>query len=162
MSFSLSSLQADSVPFDLGDGEKIFFRSAKEFDLQEYAAWQRLNRSFQNIAKQRDKAKTEQQQAHVEKKNVKLCKEMVFLVLPDIPTAVKDNLTPSQFDSLAGMCINVASGRHSNQLVDEDDAVKIKDAYPDLPDGFVRGLSRLQASLLLPEPEEETPVLEGN
>jgi hypothetical protein len=151
---SLDGLQADKVPFELGDGKTIFFRMVRDFDLQEYAAWQRLQtKTFPNIKKRRETAVTDDQFAKAEAKNRVACVETVNLVLPDLPTDTLDALTPGQLDNLASMCIQVATGRYNNSQVGPDDISAIQEQYPDLPVSFINSLSKRQSALLLPEKE---------
>jgi len=153
MGYSLNRLQAGRVPFDLGDGITVYFRGKKEFDLQEYAAWQRLNKRFRDIAKQRAAARGEEQAARVEQRNLTLCQEMIALVLPDFPSDAMAGLTPGQLDNLAGICINVASGTYAEGAPDDEDVTAVKDLYPELSHDFVHTLRRFQVEMLLPEPE---------
>lgn len=163
MTLSLGSLQEyQQEPFDLGNGSTIYFRNAKQFDVQEYAAWNRLQRDLQGIGEKRKKAQTEQHYSYVEDKNLTLCRELIALVLPDIPKDTMDNLTASETDRLAAVCLAVASGRYHKGLVDEDVAREIENHYPSLPGEFIRSLTRNQAQKLLPVVQDETAVSEGN
>ena len=91
MSFSLANLQPDGEPFDLGD-RVIYFRNKQDFDLQELAAWQRLQKTVQNVVKMREKAQSEQQHVSASAKSYEAAKEIINLVLPDLPGKTFESL----------------------------------------------------------------------
>jgi len=153
--FSVNTIKSLQVPFDLGNGELIYFKTAKDFDYSEYAEWQRLQTALPKISTRRQKAKNDNAQISAEKKNKELCTAMVNLCLPELKGDFIEGLTVGQLDKLAAICINVASGRYANGLLDNpDDVQKIMDSH-DLPYEFVSSLTRKQAQILIDLPEKE-------
>jgi len=154
MTFSLKSLAPEREPFELGDGRTIYFRNKADFDLQELAAWERLRKTLNNVAKMREKSTSEEQHAHATKKSDKAAREMIALVLPDLPSDA--GLSAGQTDQLAAICINVASGMYAGSMGTEDEKTAVAEQYPNLPEAFIDVLSRRQIRLLItPEPEPE-------
>jgi len=154
MAFSLSNLQPDREPFDLGD-RIIHFRNKQDFDLQELAAWQRLQKTVQNVVKMREKAQNEQQHVSASAKSYEAAKEIINLVLPDLPGKTFESLTAGQVDHLASMCITVASGVMRQSAASPELQAMVMARYPDLPEAFVSALTHGQCQMLLPENEPE-------
>jgi len=154
MAFSLSNLQPDREPFDLGD-RIIHFRNKQDFDLQELAAWQRLQKTVQNVVKMREKAQSEQQHVSASAKSYEAAKEIINLVLPDLPGKTFESLTAGQVDHLASMCITVASGVMRQSAASPELQAMVMARYPDLPEAFVSALTHGQCQMLLPENEPE-------
>lgn len=150
--FTLDQLHSDKVVFRFGENE-IYFRTTKDFDFQEYAAWQRLQKELVKITDLRKKAKTDDQYARAEKKNQTLCREVVALCLPEFPSNELENLNIGQVDRLAGMCIKVATGVYGRTRVDNEVIQQLKEQYPDLPEPFIYSLTRNQAALLIEDDE---------
>lgn len=154
MAFSLSNLQPDREPFDLGD-KLIYFRNTQDFDLQELAAWQRLKKTMTNVVKMREKATTEDQHARASAKSLEASREYIALVLPDLPSTTLDSLNAGQIDHLASMCITVASGALRQNTASAELQAMVLARYPDLPEEFVQTLSHGQCQRLLPDEEPE-------
>ena len=154
MSFSLANLQPDGEPFDLGD-RVIYFRNKQDFDLQELAAWQRLLKTMQNVVKMREKAQNEQQHVSASAKSYEAAKEIINLVLPDLPGKTFEGLTAGQVDHLATMCISVASGSMRANPASIELQAMVLARYPDLPEEFAKSLTHGQVQMLLPENEPE-------
>lgn len=154
MSFSLSDLQPDREPFDLGDGRTIYFRTTRDFDLTQFAAWKRLSQTMTSLHKQREKAgHSEEMHQRISEKVRVASLEIVNLGLPDIPADILSGLTVGQIDQLAAICIGVISGMHRNGAASLEQRAAILARYDNLPDEFVDSLSARQAALLLVEEE---------
>lgn len=154
--FNLKSfVNPNSVAFDLGDGNEIYFKNKKDFDLQEFSAWQRLNARLTTLHARKGKLKTEDQFSKTAKEVNAISKEMIFLCLPDLPSDILNSLTHGQVDSLASTCINVAGDIYGRSRIEADTVNKIKEQYSDLPEQFVHTLSRNQAALLIGREEEK-------
>lgn len=151
---SLSKLQPAREPFDLGD-QVVYFRTKQDFDLQELAAWERLQRTYSQVKKMREKAGSEEQYASAGRKSDQASRELIALVLPDLPSDVMDSLTAGQIDQLATMCVVVATGSYGNGSPSEDDLSAAAERYPDLSSEFLASLSRAQMHLLMGQPEPE-------
>lgn len=154
--FSLADLSPAREPFDLGNGRLIYFRNTQDFDLQELAAWQRLRKTMGDVVKMRQSSKSEEQHAVATRKSNQAAKEMIALVLPDLPSDILASLDAGKVDQLGSMCITVASGQLRGVAAGEDDLIALAEKYPDLPSEFLATLTRRQAKLLLGDEEEET------
>lgn len=154
--FSLSDLSPQKEPFDLGDGRIIYFRNKQDFDLQELAAWERLRKTMNDVVKMRGASKNEQQHVVASQKSFQAAKEVISLVLPDLPGSILDSLDAGKVDHLASMCITVASGTMRTGAGTQDQLVSMAEKFPELPSEFLASLSYGQARLLLDEPMEET------
>jgi hypothetical protein len=149
--FSLSDLTPEREPFDLGNGQTIHFRNRSDFDLQELAAWERLRKTMEKVVEMRRKAADEQQHAFASTKSETAARELISLILPDLPSEILTRLTSGQIDHLAAMCITVASGQMRGAAANEAQLAEIAQRYPDLPAEFVASLNRSQAARLLGE-----------
>ncbi|MBX3056930.1 MAG: hypothetical protein KF770_10700 [Anaerolineae bacterium] len=158
--FSLSDLTPDREPFDLGDGRLVYFRNKADFDLQELAAWERLLKAMEQVVSMRKKATNEQQYAYAANKSSTAARELIGLVLPELPADVRDRLTEGQIDQLATMCILVASGQMRGAGATEAQLLAIAEKHPDLPAEFIASLNRAQANRLLNGEVEDTAVPE--
>lgn len=147
--FSLSDLSPDREPFDLGDGRTIYFRNKADFDLQELAAWERLRKTMAQVTDMRQKAASEQQHAYAASKSDTAARELIALVLPDLPSEISSRLHEGQIDQLAAMCIMAASGQMRGMTATPEQLATIAEKFPDLPAEFVASLTRSQVGRLL-------------
>lgn len=155
--FSLSDLSPSQEPFDLGNGRTIYFRNKQDFDLQELAAWERLRKTMADVTKMRQSSKSEEQHALATQKSNRAARELIGLILPDLPSDILEKLDAGKIDHLASMCIMVASGQLRAGAPDEEQLITLAEKWPDLPSVFLTTLTRRQATILLGE-EEETAV----
>ena len=151
---SLSKLRPPREPFDLGD-RVIYFRTRADFDMQEMAAWEQLQQTYGQVKKMREKAGSEQQYASAAQKSDRASRELIALVLPDMPASVIDGLTAGQVDQLATMCLVVASGQYGAGSAPEEQLAEAGERFPDLPADFLASLTRTQMRMLLRQPEPE-------
>lgn len=152
--FSLSKLTPDREPFDLGNGQTIYFRNRQDFDFQELAAWQRLSEEMKRVTKDRQGARNEQKHASISRRTQQTAMEIITLVLPELPNAILDGLTAGQVDQLAGMCITVCSGSLRSAAASIEDVEEAMRLYPDLNPEFLTSLNRQQMALLLKQETE--------
>lgn len=153
--FSLSDLTPAREPFDLGDGRAIYFRNKADFDLQELAAWERLRRAYKSVTDLREKAQNEEQYAYASRKSEQASREIIGLVLPDLPSEVRDRLTAGQIDQLSAICQMVARGDLRRSSASDEQLAAMAEKFPELPSEFIAGLTRHQAQLLLGNDEQE-------
>lgn len=153
--FSLTTLNPNHEPFDLGNGVLIYFRNRQDFDFQEVAAWERITRGLSEVAKMREKANSEELFARAQKKNDSLCKELITLVLPDLPSEIFDSLTAGQIDGLASMCIQAARGDLRGRAPTASELAEAKAKFPNLPESFINSLTRGQIKLLMADDDAE-------
>ena len=152
---SLSNLTPVREQFDLGNGRFIEFRTKQDFDMQELAAWERLQKTYESVRKMRDKAASEQQHATASAKSDKASRELVGLVLPELPGQMMETLTAGQVDQLASMCIVVASGQYAAGSPSLDELAEAGVRWPDLPPEFIASLTRGQLRMLMAGEVEE-------
>lgn len=168
MELSITSLIPERVPFRLADGSEIYFRTMRDFTIQEKIEWTKIRKDIDNTRKQKDKAKGDKQLLSIEKKSLSAyidliefalpaCKDIDFFIpLPedlkaeDIPKYWK-GLVFGQIDQLASYCLRVVTGMY----VKEDVLDAIRKAYPMLPEVVVQGLSPEQAAALVGHSETE-------
>lgn len=156
--FSLSDLSPAREPFDLGEGRTIYFRNKADFDLQELAAWERMRKAYKSVTDIRQKATTEEKYAYASQKSDGVSKEMIALVLPDLPTAVMEKLTAGQVDQLSAMCQMVARGELRRSNASDEQLAAMAEKYPELPSDFIASLTRHQAQMLLPDEDGNEDV----
>ena len=153
--FSLADLTPARDPFELGDGRTIYFRNRADFDLQELAAWERLLKTLGDANKMKQSSKHEQQHIEATRRSDQAQREMIGLVLPDLPGDIMASLTAGKVKHLADICTSVASGQLRSSSPDQEQIAEAAALYPDLPRAFLTSLNRYQVGLLLETPEEE-------
>lgn len=151
---SLKTLERERIPFELGDGRSIYFRTKADFDIPELGMWNDIQKRMQQVNKGREKATGDDKHAELSRKSNAACYDVIQLVLPDLPSDTLKGLKAGQVDHLAALCISIAAGAYQAQSAEPDQREEIGEKFPDLPDAFIATLSRSQAWLLIPPGEE--------
>jgi len=114
MAFGIADLQPEKEPFELEDGEIIYFVSLAEFDARQKAEFKRAKNELEMAEKRFERARDDAGREEAVMLQKEISQKLVRVILPDLPKADLDGLTMGQMDMVLNHWTKLNEGQQGN------------------------------------------------